>query len=194
MEFVDGKTIKMDKELNELDNFVIEFLKIIEKHAKYVVVSGYIPILFGRSRATEDVDVFIEELTEEKFLALFSELDESGWRCINTENSKEMFAYLNDNTAIRFAKKGEVIPNMEVKFARKSFDRHTMEDSVKVIIGKNIIFIPSIEEQIVFKKIILGSDKDKEDARHLEEIFKDMLDKSKLSKLEKAVRSGEHEF
>ncbi|MBI2141461.1 hypothetical protein HYU16_03480, partial [Candidatus Woesearchaeota archaeon] len=55
MEFVDDKTIKLDKVLNELDKFVLKFIKILEKHADYVIVSGYVSILFGRSRSTEDI-------------------------------------------------------------------------------------------------------------------------------------------
>lgn len=159
MEFIDKRTIKIDKELNELDKFVFEFLKVVEKHAKYVIISGYVPILFGRSRATEDVDIFIEELPKNEFLALSSEL-----------------------------------AKIEIKFARKNFDRHTLKDRLKVLIGKNAVFVPTIEEQIVYKKIVLGSDKDKEDARHLEEAFKGKIDKDKLKQLEKDIRSGKHEF
>ena len=194
MEFVDSRTIKIDKELNELDKFVIEFLEITEKHAKYVVISGYVPILFGRSRATEDVDVFIEELTKEKFLGFVTELEHYGWICMNTGNKEEMFSYMDSNTPIRFHKKVSAIPNMEIKFARKSFDKHTMEDRLKVVIGNKIVFIPTLEEQIIYKKVVLGSDKDKEDARHLEELFKNHIDKDKLSRIEESIRSGEHEF
>ena len=50
MEFVDSKTIRMDKVVNELDRFVFDFIKILEKQADYVIVSGYVAILYGRSR------------------------------------------------------------------------------------------------------------------------------------------------
>ncbi len=193
MEFVDSRTIKIDKELNELDKFVLEFLKIVEKHAKYVIISGYVPILFGRSRATEDVDIFIEELPRKRCIELLSELGNSGWNCM-TIGLDEMFSYLDNNTAIRFYKKISAIPNIEVKFARKKFDKHTMADRLKIIIGKDSIFVPTIEEQIIYKKIVLGSDKDIEDARHLEEAFKDRLDKNRLRQLENDVRSGKHEI
>src|SRR3989338_6981723 len=102
MEFVDSRTIRMDKELNELDKFVFEFLRIVEKYAKYVVVSGYVPILFGRSRATEDVYIFIEELTKDRFLEFLSDLEKGGWLCMNTHDDNEMFSYLDSNHAIRF--------------------------------------------------------------------------------------------
>ena len=36
MEFVDARTIKLNKSLNGLDTFVLKFIKILEKHADYV--------------------------------------------------------------------------------------------------------------------------------------------------------------
>ena len=55
-------TIKLDKIINELDKFVFKFIKILKKHTDYVIVSGYVAILLGRSRTTEDIDVFIKEI------------------------------------------------------------------------------------------------------------------------------------
>ena len=51
-----NKEIKLNKELNKLDKFVIDFCKLLDR---YVIVSGYVSILFGRSRSTEDVDLLI---------------------------------------------------------------------------------------------------------------------------------------
>ena len=56
MKILNDKTIKLDRELNELDLFVLDFVKVLEKHARYVLISGYVALLFGRSRTTEDVD------------------------------------------------------------------------------------------------------------------------------------------
>ncbi len=58
MEIIDEKNIKLDRELNELDLFVLDFVKILEKQVKYVLISGYVALLFGRSRTTEDVDLY----------------------------------------------------------------------------------------------------------------------------------------
>jgi len=55
MEWINGKKIKLDKPINELDKFVLHFIKILEKHVDYVIISGYVAIPLGRSRATEDV-------------------------------------------------------------------------------------------------------------------------------------------
>jgi len=45
-----------------LDQFVIDFASIVEKYAKYIVVSGFVALAHGRSRATEDIDMIIERL------------------------------------------------------------------------------------------------------------------------------------
>lgn len=64
MEYIaDKKEIILDKELNNLDKFVLEFTELLEE---YVVVSGYVSILFGRSRMTEDVDLLISPYAEKR--------------------------------------------------------------------------------------------------------------------------------
>ena len=50
-----------------LDKFIEDIVKIINKHADYVIVGGFIAIAHGRSRATEDIDMIIEPLSEQKF-------------------------------------------------------------------------------------------------------------------------------
>ena len=57
------REIELYRELSELDKLVVDFIGILEKHIKYVIISGYISILLGRARATEDIDVFIEEIS-----------------------------------------------------------------------------------------------------------------------------------
>ena len=52
---IDDKTI--------LDKFLMDFVKVIDKHCKYIVVSGFVAIAHGRSRGTEDIDMIIERMT-----------------------------------------------------------------------------------------------------------------------------------
>ena len=73
MEF-NGKIILIDKDLNELDKFVLKFVKILEKYCSYVIVSGYVSIVLGRSRASEDVDLLVPDISKEKFDWLFNDL------------------------------------------------------------------------------------------------------------------------
>ena len=39
------------KERNILDEFAMKFCKIVEKHVKYIVVSGFVAIAHGRCEA-----------------------------------------------------------------------------------------------------------------------------------------------
>jgi len=76
--------------------------------------------------------------------------------------------------AIRFAKKDEVIPNIELKFPIKDVDKGTLENRLKVTCNKNDIYISPIELQIAYKSF-LSSEKDIEDAEYLYIIFKEKL-------------------
>ena len=103
------KEIILERELSELDKFVLEFINILKRHVKYVIISGYVSILLGRSRGTEDVDLFLEKVGKEKFLKLYKELDEGGFWCLNTSNSGEAFDYL-ESPIFRVAEKDSPIP------------------------------------------------------------------------------------
>ena len=50
MEIDYREKISLKKPLNELDTFVIDFISILnDMNITYVVVSGYVAILFGRN-------------------------------------------------------------------------------------------------------------------------------------------------
>ena len=56
----EGKII--DRETTDLDMFVMDFVDLLhEAKINYVIVSGYVSILFGRSRLSEDIDVILEK-------------------------------------------------------------------------------------------------------------------------------------
>ena len=61
MKLIGEKAIRLDRELSELDKLVLAFVRILEKHVPYVLVSGYVAILFGRARGTEDVDFLLRQ-------------------------------------------------------------------------------------------------------------------------------------
>lgn len=180
MKFIDDKTIELGRELNDLDLFVLKFINVLKKYTGYVIISGYVSILLGRSRGTEDVDLFMKPLDKEKFIKLYHELKESGFWCLNAESDNEVYSYLEEGIAVRFANKGETIPNIEVKFARKLLDLEVFTDFITVKTEKGIIKISSLERQIAFKRYYLCSDKDLEDAKHLEETFKEQIDREKI--------------
>jgi hypothetical protein len=93
---------------------------------------------------------------------------------------------LNGN--LRFAKKKEIIPNIKLKICRKEIDFLTLREKVKVNFPKNrYIYISPIELQIIYKEEVLKSEKDIEDALHLREVFKNVIDEKKIEEYKKIV-------
>ena len=182
IEFEENKIV-FNKVINSLDQFVIDFVRILNKNnIRYVIISGYVAILFGRTRETEDVDMFIEKINFETFRNLWDDLQER-FECLNTSNVVEAYnEYLNDNTAIRFSLKGDYVPNIELKFPKMDSDFWSLKEKKEVAVNEHTLFISPIEMQICFK-LVLGTDKDIEDAQHLYTIFKQHLDASLVEQL-----------
>lgn len=145
--------IVFNRELSNLDKLVLRFVKILEKQRiDYVIISGYIAILFGRSRHTEDVDLFIEEMGFEKFEKFWIELYKQGFECINSLNPYNAFnGYLNDSLALRFAEKGTVMPNFEVKFPKTKYNWYSLKHKIEVFLNNQKLITSEMELQIAFK-------------------------------------------
>ena len=62
--------LTINKETTKLDQFAFDVIDIIKKYTNYVIISGYVSIFFGRSRATEDIDMFIEKIPYRLFSAV----------------------------------------------------------------------------------------------------------------------------
>jgi len=190
MKFINKKTIEIDRELSELDKFTIDFIRILEKHVDYVLVSGYVSILLGRARASEDVDIIIKKIDFSTFQALYKELKKHNYYCLNAEKDSTIYDYLLDNLAVRFAKKDTTIPNVELKWAKHKFDDIALENTIDVKLSKVNIKIANLELQIAFKEEILKSPKDLEDARHIRKVAENYLDNKLINK----YRESLHEF
>lgn len=173
--------IAFEKELNALDRFVISFTEILNKQKiSYVIVSGYVAILFGRNRASEDVDILIEKIDFSTFDHLWKSITES-FVCLQTDNPRQAYEeYLNQGHAIRFSFHDAFVPNMECKFPKTDIDHWTLNQKRKTLVNNETLYISSIEMQIAFK-LSLGSEKDIEDARYLFRIFQKCLDQDLLS-------------
>lgn len=187
---VSGGRIKLDKELNDLDMLVLDFVRLLDKNrVNYVLVSGYISILFGRSRSSEDVDIIVGKMSEARFLALWKDAMKV-FDCLIPDNPESAYRnYLAADAPLHFARKGRFIPNIEVKFpAVREIDNWVLENSKQVILNGRSLRISPIELQIPFK-LYLSSQKDIEDARHLYKLFKETIDmpllKRFLKKLDK---------
>ena len=168
-------SIEIEKELNSLDKFVIEFTSMLNNlNIKYVIVSGYVSILFGRNRISEDVDLIIEKLPLDRFNSLWREL-KNEFECINTSIPEEAYNdYLLQSHSVRLSKKGNFIPNIELKFPKIELDSWTLDNKKEVLLNNHKLFISPTELQIPFK-FLLGTEKDIEDAKYLYEIFKSHL-------------------
>jgi len=187
MKWLNEKTILLEKELNELDKFLLSFVGILEKYFEYVVVSGYVSILFGRSRATEDIDILVKEINKKKFIEFWKKASKLFW-CLNAKTLEEAFDLFKESS-LRFAKKNEIIPNIELKICKKRIDFLTINEKIKVILsGKKSIFISPIELQIAYKEEVLKSEKDLEDALYLREVFKEKIDERKIEELKKVIK------
>ena len=185
----------MKKPLTELDEFAISIIKIICRHAKYAVVSGYVAILLGRSRVSEDIDLFIEEISFKKFKQLFSDLEKNEFWFVNGDDATELYSILKDNSSIRIAVHGRGVPNVEIKFPSEETDFYSLNNTFRIILGKNEIIAGSLELNIAYK-LRLGSQKDIEDAIHMFEVSKEHLNMETLSyfikKLKMENRAAEH--
>jgi predicted nucleotidyltransferase len=178
MELHDG-VLSMQKELTELDRDVLEFVSILDAVGiDYVIISGYVAILTGRTRGTEDVDVFIEEVEPEVLETLTSELEANDYWCLNAPFD-EMHSMLADEIAVRIAPEGDVIPNFEVSFADDHYSRLSLSDRLRVEMDGEELYVGPLELQIAFK-LRLGSEKDFEDALHLLSVFEGQLDTATL--------------
>ena len=84
---ITGRKIALKRSLTHLDKFVLKFVSVLDKlKVRYVVVSGYVSILFGRARMTEDVDIIIEKLSAPDFTKLVKAIVKGGFWCLNSDN------------------------------------------------------------------------------------------------------------
>lgn len=136
--------IELEKELNALDKLAIKISTILNKQdIKHVIVSGYICILFGRSRSSENIDIIIEKIGPEKFEKLWKETKNKELHCINAQKPKEAYnEYLTTGVAIRLSKKDEFIPNIEMKFPKNELDAWTLKQRKQVLLNSHKLFIP----------------------------------------------------
>jgi hypothetical protein len=172
-----------------LDRFVEDFVKVVEKHCKYVVVSGFVAIAHGRSRGTEDVDLIIERISESEFASLLKDLAKHGFECIQPGRPQELFKdYLREDSSIRFVRKNAFIPEMELKMAKDQLDDYQIKKRVKLPLTGLNVYYSSIETNIAFKEHYLKSDKDLEDARHLRIVYAKKIDEKEVNKIKNMIR------
>lgn len=174
---------------NVLDKFALEFCKIVEKHAKYIVVSGFVAISHGRRRTTEDIDMIIEKIPFEKFKEMHKELDKKGFHCLQSDDVEDIYDYLKKGDSVRYMRKGTFLPpEMEIKFVKDELDELQMKTRIKLDFTGLDIWFSSIEFNIAFKEELLKDNKDMEDARHLRIIYKDNIDYNLIEEIKEKIK------
>lgn len=174
-----------------LDNFVEDFCAIIEKHAKYIICSGFVAIAHGRARGTEDIDMITEKIPENKFVALHKDLVKNGFICMQSEDSKEIYAsYLEKGESVRYVRNDEGLfpPEMEIKFAKDKLDEDQIKERVILPLTHLNVYFSSIESNIAFKEEYLRSEKDIEDAKHLRLVYKGKINEGKINKTKEEIK------
>ncbi|MBS3760133.1 hypothetical protein [Halodesulfurarchaeum sp.] len=172
-------TLVIDRDPNRLDELAFEFSHILRRFdSKHVYIAGYVSILAGRARSTEDIDVLIERIDEETAEKLATALDESGfWGPAMPLTS--LYEMLKNGDNIWVAPKDQITPHLELKFTRDEFDRASLENALTARIGGEAIPVGPFELQIAYK-LHLGAQKDIEDAVHLYTLFEESLSVSRL--------------
>lgn len=164
---------------NRLDELAIDFSGILsDLGIDHVFVAGYVAILAGRSRSTEDIDVFIERCPAERIDELVAELEREGYWGPAMPLS-EMYGNLTSGTNIWVAPDGEMTPHLEVKFPSDEFDDASLRNAIEAHLGGHAIPIGPLELQIAYK-LSLGGRTDLEDAAHLYTVFGETLSRSRL--------------
>jgi len=184
--------LEMSREIKErtiLDAFAEDFVDVIKKHAKYVIVSGFVAIAHGRSRGTEDVDIIIERINKDAFIKMHNDLLMAGFECIQSEVPEVIYDdYLKDKTSVRYVRQGHFIPEMELKLAKDELDDYQIRTRKKLPLTGLDLYFSSIEMNIAFKEELLRSEKDIDDAKHLRIIYSDSLDESEITKIKADIR------
>jgi len=178
MEFTDEGVV-IDKPPSDLDRLMLEVGDVFDEIGiEYAVVSGYVAVLLGRSRATEDIDVITERFDEGTAEELARRLREAGYWG-SAMPLDHLYETLADDLPVRIAEEGHRVPNVELKFASDEYDRISLENAISVRLGGETLRVGSLEFQIAYK-LDMGAQKDYEDALYLYEVAGPSLNSTAL--------------
>ena len=171
------------------DILATRFSKVLDDHGlDYAVVAGYVAILFGRARRSDDVDFLIMPLTEKEFVDICKEAADEGFNLIQGDIQSEKSIrrvfrdYLSQGYGVRLMYDDQILPNIELKVATTTTQKYAIANAYKVIINNMYSTrVSPLELQIAYK-LYLGSDKDVSDAVFLYTLFEKVLDHGELSR------------
>jgi len=173
--------LEVDREPNELDELAADFSELLSAHdVAHVFVAGYVAILTGRARSTEDIDVIVERLSAARTDDLVSALDAADYWG-PAMPLEEMYGNLSAGTNIWVAPDGQTTPHLEVSFPTDRYDSASLENALAAQIGGHELPIGPLELQIAYK-LYLGTRTDFEDAAHLYVLFRESLSEPALER------------
>jgi len=180
---------RLVKDKSVLDTFCTEFCKVVEKHARYIIVSGFLVIASGRSRGTEDIDMIVERMDKARFVKLHEDLVSHGFVCMQSDDQSMIYEdYLTKKTGVRYTFDDKPLPEMEIKFAKDQLDDFQLAHRMKIPLTGLDVWFGSIEMNVAFKEDYLKSEKDIEDAKHLRKMFK--VDEHTINEFKKMIRKA----
>ncbi len=173
--------LEVGRSPNTLDRMAIYFSRLLDEHdIDHVFVSGYVAILAGRSRSTEDIDVLIESIDEELAADFVDTLRARGYWG-PAAPLDDLHTQLAEGGNIWVAPRDDITPHLEVKFVSDEFDQASLEESIAARVGGEEIPIGPLELQIAYK-LYLGTQQDFEDAVHLYTLFEESLRPAQLER------------
>jgi hypothetical protein len=179
--------MRLIEDRNILDKFTIEFSKIVEKHCEYIIVSGFVAISSGRTRGTEDIDMIIPKLSLDELQKLNLDLYKNGFICVQSSDPEVIYDYLSDFVSVRYTKKNQSLPEMELKFAKDAVDDYQLKTKTKLELTGLDLWYSNVNVNIAFKEELLKSPKDIEDANHLRIVYSNILDEKEIKKVKSMI-------
>ncbi len=170
--------IEIESGTTELDELVWNLVSRLEGRTDYVLVSGYISILLGMERPTQDVDILISGFRSREELAnFFKEIRGMGWETIPSNLDEVYFLLEERNEKIDIFTDKQWY--FDFKKAKTKWGILSLKNPLVVKKRGYKFKIAPPEVQIPYK-LWLGSDKDIKDAVYLYERLKDIIDKKAM--------------
>lgn len=188
---VERGRIQVLEPVSPYDGLVREFLATLED-VEAVLISGYPAIMLGRSRETEDIDLFLGDMGRDRFDAWWGRLSAAGFWCINA-GPDGAWDLLQERMAPRFAKEGTIEPNFEVKFARERLSAQQLREAWDLDLLGVHAHIGDLSDQVAYK-VFMGTqhdpggahlpvNKDMEDAEHIARVAGHAIDWARADRM-----------
>lgn len=183
MHFEDGRLV-IEKERSTLDERTFEFLDVLDAvDVEYVVVSGYVLLLTGRNRMTEDVDLILAATSRSTLQRLADRLAENGY--VATPPPIDRLPSFIQQSHVDVSREGRRVPSFDLSLADTELGRNALEDPLIVRFAGREIPVAPLEQQIAYKLYMAGDPRewkgtDYEDALHLYTLFEERLNTEEL--------------